>query len=84
MGPIPTSNEVITRQEYEVRHAELRTEVLREIVDLEQKISDMSGKLTALTRAVERNSTDSWKLIATTVLGILAGFVAGYFSHLLH
>ena len=84
MGPIPMNTDSVSRQEYEIRHAELRTEVLREIVDLEQKISDMSGKLTALTHAVERNSTDSWKLIATTVLGIMAGFIAGYFSYLLH
>lgn len=77
-------NENIGRAEYETRHAELRAEILREVTDLESKINSLTAKIDALGGKVDRAGTDVWKVLASSTLTLILGFVGGYLAHFIH
>ncbi len=75
---------------YEVRHAELLTEIKEVEVDtrgqinnLNKKLDDLSTQMSNLSVQVSRRSLDIWKLASTTAVGIIVGYIGGLLQHLL-
>jgi hypothetical protein len=85
-----TGNDPVERSEYEqfvhtyeVRHAELRLELKESEVELKGQMNDMIGKMDTLTTQINRRSLDVWKLVSTSAVSIIAGYILGYVQHLI-
>lgn len=67
---------------YELRHAELRTELKEVEVDMRDRISNLGIKLDNLSTQMSKldndvaaKSLDAWKIIATSALSLIVGYV---------
>lgn len=84
-----TMTETPTRTEYdqfvrmyEVRHSELRLEIKELETDIKAQISNMNGKMDMLANQVSRRGMDGWKLLATSSISLIAGYLLYYAQHL--
>ncbi len=82
------SQQFITRDEYrqftklyEVRHSELRLEIKDLESGLKIDLSSMTVKLDSLSTQLARRGADGWKLMATSSLSLIAGYVLFYLQH---
>ena|SRR5258708_38709419 len=85
MTPIsPENTNYITRSEYETRHAELRTELIRLntehdthfkwVVEENTKMrNDVQVKFDVLSAKVDAAGVGMWKLVAVAVLNFMMG-----------
>ena len=78
------NQDFITRSEYEARHAELRTEVIRLgtehdnhfkwVVDENEKMrKDVQAKFDILSAKIDSASVGMWKLVAASILNFMLG-----------
>ena len=68
---------------YELRHSELRLEIKEVETDLKSQMSSMINKMDVLSNQVNRRSLDVWKLVASSAVSLIAGYLLNYFQHLL-
>lgn len=66
---------------YEVRHSELRLEIKELETDIKAQVSSMNGKMDALSNQVSSRGLDAWKLVATSSLSLIAGYLLYYAQH---
>lgn len=68
---------------YEVRHAELRLELKESEVELKTQMGAMITKMDSLTTQINKRSLDVWKLVSTSTVSVIAGYILGYVQHLI-
>ena len=67
----------------EMRHTELRLEIKEVETDLKAQMGSMISKMDTLAIQVNRRSLDVWKLVATSAVSVIAGYILGYVQHLI-
>lgn len=66
----------------EVRHTELRLEMKELETDLKSQMGNIVNKMDALSNQMASRSLDIWKLVATSTVSLIAGYVLSYLQHL--
>ena len=67
---------------YEIRHSELRLEIKDLESGLKTDISNMNVKLDNLGTQMAKRGADGWKLLATSLLSLVGGYMLYYLQHL--
>ena len=73
---------------YEVRHGELRLEIKEveqdihnQIASLDNKIDSLENKLETLSNQMNKRSLDIWKLLATSSVSLIVGYLLSVLTH---
>lgn len=80
----PETTNYITRSEYEARHAELRTELIRlntehdshfqwVVTENEKMRKDVQAKFDVLSAKVDAAGASLWKIVAIAILNFMLG-----------
>lgn len=82
--------EYVTRSEYEqfvrtyeVRHSELRLEIKEIEADNKAHVAMLSNKIDGLGNQIQSRGSDIWKMLATSALSFISGFLLQYATHFL-
>ena len=80
----------ITRSEYEqfvkvyeIRHSELRLENKEMETEIKAQMAALNSKLDALSVQMLSRGNDAWKLLATSMVSLVIGYLASYLQHLI-
>ena len=68
---------------YEIRHSELRLENKDLETEIKAQLNAVNTKIDTLTSQVANRGNDGWKLLATSMLSLVSGYLLYYLQHLL-
>jgi hypothetical protein len=66
---------------YEIRHSELRLEIKELETDLKGQMQNMNGKMDTLSNQISSRGMDAWKLVATSSISLICGYLLYYAQH---
>jgi len=66
---------------YEIRHSELRLENKDLESEIKAQLSAVNTKIDTLTSQVVSKGNDGWKLLATSMLSLVSGYLLYYLQH---
>ena len=82
-------NDPVERTEYEQyvrmsesKHAELHLEIKEVETDLKTQMNSMMNKIDLLSVQMTKRSLDAWKLIATSMVSLVGGYILGHLHFL--
>ena len=81
--PVSRSEFELFVKTYEIQRQELRLETKEFETDIKANINALTNKIDALSNQVNRRSLDVWKVLASSTLTLISGYVLGLLQHLL-
>lgn len=67
---------------YEIRHQELRLETKELETDMKGQLNSVINKMDVLSNQMSRRSIDVWKLVASSSVSMIIGYVLNTLQHM--
>lgn len=66
---------------YEVRHTEMRLDMKEMENDMKAQLNAVINKMDALSNQVTRRSFDLWKMVASSSVSLIIGYIVSTLQH---